>query len=138
VSYVDVKLGAVSASIRGKIEEISAQQVVFFTKGDDIAKLNHAMLYVRNNEHTNRIKFVTVVHDGQQPPERLAQDLQFLDEAYPEIDIEPVTLDGEFGPDLIERLSQEWKIPKNFMFIGSPNGHLMYGLAELGGVRVII
>jgi hypothetical protein len=24
------------------------------------------------------------------------------------------------------------------MFIGSPNGHLMYGLAELGGVRVII
>jgi amino acid transporter len=138
VSYVDSKLGALSRSIREKIEEISAQQIVFFTKGHDIAELNNAMLYVRNNEHANRIKFVTVVSNGQQPPARLAQDLIFLDEAYPEIDIEPVVLDGEFGPELIEELSRKWKIPKNFMFIGSPKGHLMYGLAELGGVRVII
>ena len=52
--------------------QLSGQQVVFFNKGDDISKLNHAMLYVRDNEHTNRIKFVTVVGEKQEPPERLA------------------------------------------------------------------
>ena len=45
---------------------------------------------------------------------------------------------GKFGPELIGRLSEEWDIPKNFMFIGSPGDHFLYGLAELGGVRLII
>jgi len=39
---------------------------------------------------------------------------------------------------LIESLSQKWKIPKNLMFIGSPGDHFLFGLAELGGVRLII
>jgi hypothetical protein len=138
LAWVDRKMGGLSATIRTKIEEISAQQIVFFTKGDDIAKLNHAMLYVRNNEHTNRIKFVTVMGEGEEPPPRFLDDVKFLDEAYPEIVIEPVVMKGVFGPELIEQLSREWNVPKNFMFIGSPTGHLMYGLAELGGVRVIV
>ena len=39
---------------------------------------------------------------------------------------------------LIQKLSEEWDIPTNLMFIGSPGGRLPYGLAELGGVRLII
>ena len=58
--------------------------------------------------------------------------------AYPEIDIEFVVQIGEFGPDLIHKLSREWKIPPNFMFIASPGDEFLYGLAELGGVRLII
>ena len=54
-------------------------------------------------------------------------------------EIEFVVIEGEeFGPKLIEKLSKEWKIPKNFMFIGSPGDHFLYGLAELGGVRLIV
>lgn len=49
-----------------------------------------------------------------------------------------MVLDGTFGPELIEELPRLWKVPKNFMFIGSPSGHLMCGLAERGGVCVII
>ncbi|TWU27649.1 APC family permease [Bythopirellula polymerisocia] len=124
--------------IRNKIEAINSQQIVFFTRGDDIAKLNNAMLYVRQNEHTNRVKVVTVVKDTSEVPERLDKELSFLDEVYPEIDIEFVVLEGEFGPELIEELSKKWNIPTNFMFIGSPAGHFMYGLAELRGVRLII
>ena len=45
---------------------------------------------------------------------------------------------GRFGPDLVQRLSKEWQVPANFMFIGSPGDHFVYGLAELGGVRLII
>jgi len=28
--------------------------------------------------------------------------------------------------------AQQWKIPANFMFIGSPGDHFLYGLAEFG------
>jgi hypothetical protein len=124
--------------VREKIEEINAQQIVFFTRGDNIANLNNALLYVRQNEHTNRLKIVTVTNDNVQAPEELAQELQFLDQAYPEIDIEFVQLEGQFGPKLIQELSERWSIPKNLMFIGSPGGRLPYDLGELGGVRLII
>ncbi len=127
-----------SQAIRIKIEEINSQQVVFFTRGEKLHNLNEAMLYVRNNEHTNRIKVVTVVQDESEVPPRLKKDLKFLDEAYPEIDIEFVVQHGKFGPKLIQKLSKEWNVPTNFMFIGSPGGHFLYGLAELGGVRLIV
>ena len=136
--YFDLKMRTLSLSIRSKIDEISAQQMVFFTRGDNIANLNSAMLYVSRNEHTNRIKFVTIIQDVADVPARLKEEVNFLDEAYPAIDIEFVVREGVFGPELIDQLSTEWRIPQNFMFIGSPSGHLGYGLAELGGVRVII
>jgi amino acid transporter len=131
-------MARVSDGIWQKINEINAQQFVFFTRGDNIANLNRAMLYVRRNEQTNRIKIVTVVEDKKDVPPRLKKDLKFLDEAYPEIDIEFVVLKGKFGPELIQNLAEKWEIPPNFMFIGSPGSHFLYGLAELGGVRLII
>lgn len=121
-----------------KIEEIRAQEVVFFTRGDNLANLNRAVLYVRRNEHTNRIKIVTVVADKSQVSDQLRRDIEFLNEAYPEITAEFVVVEGRFGPDLIQELSTKWSIPPNFMFIGSPGDGFMYGLADLGGVRLII
>ena len=130
--------GGVSESLRERIRAINSQQFVFFSRGDNIHNLNRVVLYVLKNEHTSRIKVVTVVGDGDEPPPRLERDIGFLNEAYPEIDIELVVIRGRFGPDLIQRLSKEWQVPTNFMFIGSPGDHFIYGLAELGGVRLII
>ena len=130
--------GGVSESLRERIRAINSQQFVFFSRGDNIHNLNRVVLYVLKNEHTSRIKVVTVVGDGDDPPPRLERDIGFLNEAYPEIDIELVVIRGRFGPDLIQRLSKEWQVPTNFMFIGSPGDHFVYGLAELGGVRLII
>lgn len=125
-------------SVERKIAEINSQQVVFFTRGDNVSNLNNAMQYVLENEDTNRIKVVTVVNSDAEVPPKLAEDLTFLDEAYPQIDIEFVSRIGKFGPELIQQLSEEWHVPTNLMFIGSPGGRLPYGLAELGGVRLII
>ena len=129
---------AVGRALQSKLDQINSQQLVFFTRGDRLANLNNALIYVRQNEHTSRLKVVTVVRDEQDVPEKLRRDLVFLDEAYPEIDIEFVVIVGVFGPALIQELSRKWRIPTNLMFIGSPTGHLIYGLAELGGVRLII
>ncbi len=125
-------------AVRAKIDEINSQQVVFFTRGDNVSNLNNAMQYVMENEDTNRIKVVTVVPDESVVPPKLEDDLKFLDEAYPQIDIEYVKLIGKFGPELISELSEKWDVPTNLMFIGSPGGKLKFGLAELGGVRLII
>jgi len=127
-----------SRAIRHRIDQINSQQVVFFTRGDHISNLNRAVLYVRRNEHTSRIRVVTVVRDQSEVPQRIKEDLKFLDRTYPELEIEFLVLEGKFGPELIKDLSEKWKIPTNFMFIGSPGDHFLYGLAELGGVRLII
>ncbi len=131
-------MGAMTESIRSKIEQINSQQVVFFTRGDNVANLNTAMLYILRNEHSNRVKIVTVVNDRSEVPPKLEKDLEFLDEAYPSIDIDFLVLEDKFNPGLIQRLSKEWNIPTNLMFIGSPGKSFPYGLAELGGVRLII
>ena len=118
--------------------ELAKQEFVFFTKGDNVSNLNKVMAYVVDNEFTNRLKIVTLLREGEQFPDELLTDIRVLDRAYDQIEIELVTLDGHFGPDLINRLSEEWNIPKNFMFIGSPGDRFPYQVSELGGVRLII
>ena len=138
ISGMTVRLAGMAQAIRSKIDEINSQQVVFFTRGDNTSNLNRAMLYVQNNEDSNRIKVVIIVKDKAKVPSHLEEDLQFLGKAYPRLNIEFVVLEGIFSPRLIKELSLEWNIPINFMFIGSPGNHFMYGLSELGGVRLII
>ncbi len=117
--------------------KINSQEFVFFTKGDDVAILNKVMQYVQNNETTKRLKIVNVI-TGVDSNLKLKIDLEVLDRAYPEIHIEFIEIDGVFGPELISELSEKWKIPKNFMFIGSPGDKFSYRVSDLGGVRLIM
>lgn len=117
---------------------LNNQQFVYFSKADSIASLNKVMMYVHENEPTNKLKIVTVLKEGQAMPKNFLSDLEVLDRAYPEIDIEFVQLTGSFTPALIKSLSKNWNIPVNFMFIASPGNKLPYKVAELGGVRLII
>ncbi len=138
ISVLTRRLLKITQFIRAKIDDINAQQIVFFTRGDNTSNLNQAMLYVQNNEDANRIKVVIVVNNSDEIPTHLKEDLEFLDKVYPDITIEFVVIEGSFGPKLIQELSLKWHIPVNFMFIGSPGNHFMYGISELGGVRLII
>ncbi len=120
------------------VHRLTQQEFVYFTKGDNIAVLNRVMMYVEENEITKKLRIVTVLKEGQETPPGFLSDLHVLDRAYPDIDIHFIELKGTFGPDLVKQLSAEWKIPTNFMFIGSPGDHFPYRVAELGGVRLII
>ncbi len=129
----------INKNIYNLIDKIQSQEFVFFTRGDNIANLNKVLLYIKNNEHTQKIKIVYVsAEEDDQIIDKLKEDLAFLDRQYPEIQIEFVSLRGKFGPELIKKLSREWHIPTNFMFIGSPGDHFPYRIEELGGVRLII
>lgn len=125
-------------SIINTIDRINSQEFVFFTKGDDVETLNKVMLYIKKNENTRKLKIVTVSERGEKPDKQLLADIDVLDREYPAIKIEFLVLEGKFGPKLINDLSKEWKIPVNFMFIGSPGDHFPYRIEQLGGVRLII
>lgn len=117
--------------------KINAQEFVFFTKGDDVAILNKVMQYVQDNETTKRLKIVNIINDTVSN-EKLKIDLEVLDRAYPDIHIEFIELEGVFGPEIIDQLSEQWNIPKNFMFIGSPGDLFSFRVSDLGGVRLIM
>ncbi len=120
------------------INGIISQEFVFFTKGDHLSNLNKVMMYIKDNEHTKKIKIVTVLNKDEKPNTNLATDIEFLDREYPDIHIDYVVIEDTFGPELIQKLSKKWKIPVNFMFIGSPGDRFPYRIEELGGVRLIM
>ncbi len=120
------------------IDKINSQEFVYFTKDDDVATLNKVMLYIQNNEHTRKLKIVAALDENEQPTPQFISDIDVLDREYPSIKIEFITLQDEFGPALIKRLSKQWDIPVHFMFIGSPDDHFPYKVEQLGGVRLII
>ncbi len=121
-----------------ELRNLNKQDFVFFTKGDDIAILNKVIIYVRENEITQRLKIVTVLQKEQQLNDTFMRDFEALDRAYPDIKIEYIQIPGVFGPEIINRLSKKWNIPQNFMFIGSPSDRFPHRLSDLGGVRLII
>jgi len=124
--------------ILGRIDRIHALQVVYFTRGDDLASLNRAALYVQANELTSNMKVVHCFEREEDVAPRLADNLRIIDEIYPNIKIDLVLVKGRFGPQLIEKLSQRLRVPKNYMFISTPGDRFPHNIAELGGVRLII
>ncbi len=140
-SVVDRVMAAnewVRRTVYGKIEQISGNQVVYFTKGDDISVLNRAALYVLKNEQTNRLKVVSAYQNEDDIRPELAQELATVDHLYPQLKIDFLAVQGTFGPELIERLSQRLGIPKNAMFIGTPGDRFPHRVEDLGGVRIIL
>ena len=129
----------INRGIGDLIDRITSQEFVFFTRGDNLPNLNKVLLYIKNNEHTKKIKIVNVQQEkDEETLGKLRRDIEFLDRQYADIDIEFVEITGKFNPELIRKLSEQWEIPVNFMFIGSPGDRFPYRIEELGGVRLII
>ena len=125
-------------TIHQLIDKINSQKIVFFMNDDDVALLNKAVLYVLRNEQTSNMKVVHIMSSERDSLLGLKNDISVIDREYPQLKIEFVELKDTFGPELINRLSGQWNVPINYMFIGSPGDHFPYQLKELGGVRLII
>jgi amino acid transporter len=128
----------IDKNILSVINEINSQEFVYFTKDDDVETLNKVMLYIQRNEHTKKLKIVTATKNSKPITDQFRNDINVIDREYSKIKIDFIELDDQFGPQLINRLSKEWKIPINFMFIGSPGDRFPFKVEDLGGVRLII
>ena len=142
INYVTPKKNSIFKPLNFKIDvtirKLNAQKFVFFTNNDNVEILNKVLLYISKNENTRRLKIVAVLNDDDKVYPGLKSDVEVLDRAYPDIDIEFVEEHGVFGPEKIKELSKKWNIPVNFMFIGSPGDKFPYRIQQLGDVRLII
>jgi amino acid transporter len=136
------KLGSASnwvhKVIMGEIQRISETAVVYFTRGDNMVTLNRAALYVLANEQTSHLKVIHVYEEESAIPAALAEQLRTIDRLYPQLRIDFVAVKGTFTPQIIEAISRRFKIPKNYMFIGTPGDHFPHRIEALGGVRLIL
>lgn len=121
-----------------QINRINRFQVVYFSKGDNLAALNRAARYVLENELTNRLRVVHCFEHEQDIATELAGQLSTIDRMYPKIRIDLLLVKGKFGPELIDALSRRLGVPQNYMFIGTPGDRFPHNIAELGGVRLIM
>lgn len=92
---------SISKNVIAMVEEINSRSVIYFTRGDGIVALNHAALYVLENEQTQRLIVVHVYEEEADIPPDLAQQLKMVDHLYPELRIDFVAVQGRFGPDII-------------------------------------
>jgi amino acid transporter len=125
-------------SLTRRLDTLSQQEFIYFSKADDVSALNKAILYVQENEITKKLKIITVVDKHIKVTKDFMDDFNTLDRAYPEINLEYMQIEGVFGPALIKELSEKWHIPTNFMFISSPSDRFSYKVSELSGVRLIM
>jgi amino acid transporter len=136
------KIGAASnwlhTQIVNRINDIGNTAVVYFTRGDDVVTLNKVVLYVLANEQTSRLKVIHVCADDESIPPQLAAHLKTIDHLYPQLRIDFVVVHGTFSPEIIEEISLRYRIPKNYMFIGTPGDHFPHQIAQLGGVRLVL
>ncbi len=138
IRRIEIVSSWLAKGVRSKIGEINSRTIIYFTKGDDQMLLNRAALYVMQNEQTNRLKIVHVYEDEDAIPEDLPESLHAIDRLYPDLRIDFLAVKGEFGPELIEMLSQRLQVPKNYMFIGTPGDRFPHRIEALGGVRLIL
>ncbi|KAG5191738.1 amino acid permease-domain-containing protein [Tribonema minus] len=124
--------------LKEQISELRSQPYLFFCKADDLYTINKAILYVRENEQTDRLLVVHVSPDTEGGHiKALSNHIMMFDTMYPRIKISLLTVEGTFSPALIEWLSRELAVPKNMMFITCPDAVFKYKIEKLGGVRVI-
>lgn len=123
---------------KAKMDAIASRSFVFFTNNDNVETLNRVLLYIKRNEPTKNLKIVAVVKDGKHVAKNLQSDIEVLNRAYPDINVQFIEEPGKFGPEKIEELSKRWGIPINFMFIGAPGEDFPFKIQQLGEVRVII
>lgn len=110
-----------------------------------ISRLYHALDYINKNETGWNVTLVHCQCDsicGDNKEEHLAElhdSIVQLKKAgvFPHLNLDLKIIDKPFGAEVIQQLSEEMRLHKNRMFIGSIHHHHPYEYAELGGVRII-
>ena len=121
-----------------RINALTEQRVVLFTRGGNLRRLHDAFNYIVSNESS---RSVVVLHlysnPGHSQEESLKHSLKAMEEIFPMLKVKLVTREGTFGPEIIKAVSEEFGVPINNIFIGAPEEKHTFSVQDLGGVRVI-
>jgi amino acid transporter len=133
------RLPRVSWWFRKQVQDAREQPMVFFVKSQPLSKLNKVILYVMENENTQRLQFCHFSNVDEDPYiDYLKECCAILDRIYPKITVEMVLVRGqEFCPNSVKELSEQLNVPRHFMFVGCPDNKFPHSFGDFGGVRVI-
>jgi amino acid transporter len=121
-----------------RITAIIQIRFVLFIKGGEVQRLHNAFEYIIRNESSRKVMVVHLSPKSDPSEERrIYRSLKVMEKVFPELQIEYHLRQGEFGPQAVEAISRELKVPKNNMFIGVPDENSPFSLYDMGGVRVI-
>ncbi|KAG7402337.1 hypothetical protein PHYBOEH_000045 [Phytophthora boehmeriae] len=119
------------------IREINEPAIFFFCKTPNLNIINKAILYVRTNEQTHALYIVHCHPRGTPVPDGFKETVSMFDHVYLKIKLNFLSVEGPFGPAMVEWISRRYNQSKNLMFIKQPNHDFAHTIASLGGVRVI-
>jgi amino acid transporter len=125
-------------SIIDRITAMTGQQVILFTRGGRMDRLNEAFNYVMKNESSRNVVLVHLYDRPEDNEEKaIRESLHALSQIFLSLKVELVVRKGRFGPEMVEALSQEFGVMKNNMFIGAPEEKHNFSVEDLGDVRII-
>lgn len=117
------------------VKRVQDVPFVFFVKHDDLPLINKAVLYIQQNEQTNKIIIIhcTTVRNTSM----LQEHVKLLDLLYPRVKISLLIINGEFDAATVEWVSQALEVPINAMFISCPDESFTMKVSQLRGMRII-
>jgi len=110
----------------------------------NVSRLHSILEYINKNETGWNLILIHAACDehkndtgkGAKDLERIVNTLQEAG-VYPHLRVQVVFKDQTFGPQLIDKVSKEFKVRKNRIMIGSIHHFHPFDYSELGGVRII-
>jgi hypothetical protein len=125
-------------TIIDRITTITKQQVILFTRGGNLNRLNTAFNYIVHNESSRSVLVLHLYnHPEQNEESSLKESIRVLEEIFPMLQVQLIVRKEKFGPDTIDAVSKEFGVPINNIFIGAPEEKHTFSIQDLGGVRVI-
>ncbi|KAL3923051.1 MAG: hypothetical protein SGILL_001873 [Bacillariaceae sp.] len=122
-------------SLSYAVKHVQTVPFVFFAKHDDLHMMNKAVLYIQQNEQTNKI---IIVHcTGSRNTHSLQEHVKLIDLLYPRVKISLLIVDSAFNATTVEWLSQALEVPINAMFISCPDENFAMKVEQLRGMRII-
>ncbi|KAG6592451.1 Amino Acid-Polyamine-Organocation (APC) Family [Phytophthora cinnamomi] len=125
-----------SVMIAKTIETIKNTPVVFFCKVANLPKINEAVRYVMQNEHTYCLRLVHVCEPNAPVPREFEDVVNLFDHIYPSTKIDFIAVTGTFEPAMVQWLSKSMAIPTNMMLMGQPSSKKIHRVSALG-VRIV-
>ncbi|KAF8998541.1 amino acid permease-domain-containing protein [Cyathus striatus] len=114
------------------MRRLRQQPVCILAKNDEISRLSQMILYVRKNEETSNVKIIHFYEEEDGVPSELEANAKILDEAFPDITVDLILVNGNFNPANIAALAHNLDIPTSLMFMTCPGEHFPCAVADLG------
>jgi len=99
--------------------------------------LNKAIIYIIENEITDKISIIHFYEDFGSIPANLQKNVEVLDRCYPKLTIDLHVIKGVFSPVMVDWVEKNMDIPKNLMFITCPDEDFNQNIGDFGGIRLV-